>query len=63
MKLKVIVLLVFVFLFLIILIQNTEVITLHFFFWTISMSQIILIAFILLGGFVIGYITSMITRK
>ena len=63
MKLKVIVLLVFVLLFLIILIQNTEVITLHLFFWTIAMSQIILVAFILLGGFVIGYLTSMLTRK
>ena len=63
MKPKVIALLVFVFLFLIILIQNTAVITLHLFFWTISMSQIILMAFILLGGFVIGFITSMLTRK
>jgi hypothetical protein len=27
------------------------------------MSQIILMAFILLGGFVIGFITSMLTRK
>ena len=63
MKPKVIVLLVFILLFLIVLIQNTEVITLRLFFWTISMSQIILIVFILLGGFAIGYMTSMLTRK
>ncbi len=63
MKPKVIVILVLVVLFLIILAQNTHVITLNLLFWTISMSQIILIAFVLLGGFVIGYLTSMLTGK
>lgn len=63
MKPKVIVILVLVVLFLIILAQNTHVITLNLFFWTISMSQIILIAFALLGGFIIGYLTSLLTGK
>jgi len=63
MKPKVIVILVLVVLFLIILAQNTHVITLNLLFWTISMSQIILIAFALLGGFIIGYLTSMLTGK
>ncbi len=63
MKPKVIVLLVLAVLFLIILAQNTHVITLNLLFWTISMSQIILIAFVLLGGFVIGYLTSRLTGK
>ncbi len=63
MKPKVIVILVLVVLFLIILAQNTHVITLNLLFWTISMSQIILIAFVLLGGFVIGYLASMLTGK
>ena len=63
MKPKVIVILVLVVLFLIILAQNTHVITLNLFFWTISMSQIILIAFTLLGGFIIGYLTSLLTGK
>lgn len=63
MKPKVIVILVLIVLFLIILAQNTHVITLNLLFWTISMSQIILIAFVLVGGFVIGYLTSMLTRK
>jgi len=63
MKPKVIAILVLIVLFLIILAQNTHVITLNLLFWTISMSQIILIAFVLVGGFVIGYLTSMLTRK
>lgn len=63
MKPKVIAILVLIVLFLIILAQNTHVIALNLLFWTISMSQIILIAFVLVGGFVIGYLTSMLTRK
>ncbi len=63
MKPKVIVILVLIILFIIILAQNTYDITLRLLFWSISMPQIILIAVVLLGGFVIGYITSMLTRK
>lgn len=63
MKPKVIVILVLVILFLIILAQNTHVTTLHLLFWSISMSQIILIAFVLVGGFILGYLTAMLTRK
>jgi len=62
-KPKVIVILVLVILFLIILAQNTHVTTLHLLFWSISMSQIILIAFVLVGGFILGYLTAMLTRK
>ncbi|MFO7951427.1 MAG: LapA family protein [Bacillota bacterium] len=63
MKPKVVVILVLVILFLIILIQNTHVTDLHLFFWSIRMSQIILIALFLVGGFITGYLTSMLTRK
>ncbi len=63
MKAKLIVMLVLIILFLIILIQNTQVIDLNLFFWTISMSQIILIVFVLLGGFILGFLTSMLSRK
>jgi len=62
-KAKLIVMLVLIVLFLIILIQNTQVIDLNLFFWTISMSQIILIVFVLLGGFILGFLTSMLSRK
>ncbi len=63
MKPKVIIILVLVILLLIILIQNTQVVTLHLLFWSVSMSQIILIAAVLLCGFIIGYLASMLTRK
>jgi len=39
----------------IILLQNTQVVSIQFFFWNISMSRIILILFIFLLGFVSGY--------
>ncbi len=63
MKPKVIIILVLIVLFLIILAQNTHLTTLHLLFWSITMSQIILIALVLVGGFILGYLTSMLTRK
>ncbi len=63
MKPKAVVIMILAILFLIILIQNTHVITLNLFFWKISLSTIILIVFVLLGGFIIGYLTSMLTRR
>ncbi len=63
MKPKAIVILVLVILFLIILIQNTHETDLRILFWSISMPQIILIAVVLVGGFILGYLVSMLTRK
>lgn len=63
MKPKAVAIMILAILFLIILIQNTHVITLNLFFWKISLSTIILIVFVLLGGFIIGYLTSMLTRR
>ena len=63
MKPKLIVILVLALLLLIILIQNTQVTTLNILFWSISMSQIILMLIILLGGFAIGYLTRMVTSR
>ena len=60
---KVIVVLVLVALFLILLFQNTQVVTLKIYFWEIAMSQIILIPFVLLMGFVAGYLVARFTRK
>jgi uncharacterized integral membrane protein len=42
-------------LFLIFLFQNTDVVTLHLYFWKVSMSQIILIPVVLLVGFACGF--------
>jgi len=50
-------------LFLIFLLQNTQVVTLRLYFWSISMSQIILIPVTLILGFVAGYIVAKITGK
>ena len=63
MKPKLIIILIIVALFLIFLIQNTQVVTLHLYFWKISMSQVILIPLVFLVGFVAGYIVARITKK
>ena len=56
------ILVVFVF-FLIFLIQNTQVVTLRLYFWTISISQIILIPLVLILGFLLGYLVCKVTGK
>jgi uncharacterized integral membrane protein len=40
----------------VVLIQNTEVVSFQFLFWTLTMSRILMISFLLLVGLVIGYI-------
>jgi len=55
MKAKVIALLIPGFLFFIILLQNTQVVSMRFLFWQLSMSRIILFPLILLIGFVVGF--------
>jgi len=56
MKPKIILVLVLIIMAVIILIQNHQVVTYRIFFWKISMSQVILLPFALIVGFVIGYI-------
>ena len=63
MKTKWIVGLVVFVMFLIFLLQNTQVVTLRLYFWSISMSQIILIPLILIFGFVAGYVAAKIIAK
>jgi len=63
MKHKLLILSIIIILFLIFLIQNTQVVTLHLYFWKISMSQIILIPLVLIIGFVIGYTVAIFNRK
>jgi len=63
MKSKLIVSLVVAILFLVFLLQNTQVVTLRLYFWSISMSQIILIPLTLILGFVAGYITARLKGK
>lgn len=63
MKAKFIVLLVILVLFLIFLFQNSRVVSLRFYFWEISMSQIIVIPLFLVVGFVLGYIVALLAGK
>ena len=47
----------------IILIQNTQVMKINILFWSISMSQIILLLVITLISFILGYLVRMILSK
>ena len=63
MKAKIVLVLVLVILLGVLLIQNTQVVTYRLYFWTISMSQVILVPLIALAGFLIGYIFGTMRRK
>lgn len=58
MRAKTIALIVFFLLLFIVHIQNTQVVTLHFLFWELSMSQIILMPLLILFGFGLGFIVA-----
>jgi len=47
--------LVLVLLFVVVVVQNTQIVRIQLFFWTLSMSRIILLCFALLVGFAVGY--------
>ncbi len=47
----------------IILLQNTQVVTLHFLFWRLSMSQALLFPLTLLIGFVLGLLIVSLSGK
>ncbi|MFW6137418.1 MAG: lipopolysaccharide assembly protein LapA domain-containing protein [Candidatus Aminicenantaceae bacterium] len=55
---KLIILIVLVILAAILVIQNTGVVTFKLFFWTISMSRIIMMSLFLLFGFVLGLLAA-----
>ena len=55
MKPKMIAILVFGILSLVVLLQNTQVVSVRFLFWKLSMSRIILLPLIMLLGSVIGF--------
>ena len=56
MKTKIILVLILAALLFVLLIQNTAIITYRLYFWTISISQIILVPLVALAGFLLGYI-------
>ncbi|MBN1224093.1 MAG: LapA family protein [Candidatus Aminicenantes bacterium] len=55
MKPKMIIVLILAFLAVIFIVQNTEIVPVQVYFWKISMSRIIMISFLLLIGFILGY--------
>lgn len=63
MKQKTIIILILIVLAFVILIQNTQVVEVQIFFWKIAMSRIIMIAFMLIVGFVVGYLVAMTKKK
>jgi uncharacterized integral membrane protein len=63
MKPKTIIILILVVLAVIVVLQNTEIVTLQIFFWKISMSRIIFISFLLLVGFILGFLVAKLVKK
>jgi len=57
MKPKMVVILILAIVLIVFVVQNSNVADVHLLFWTISMSMIILIFFVALIGFAIGYLT------
>jgi len=63
MKPKTVIILFLIVLAVVILIQNTQVVEVQIFFWKIAMSRIIMIIFLLIAGFVIGYFVPRLQKK
>lgn len=63
MKPKHIIGIVVIILFIVFLVQNTQVVTLRFYFWKLSMSQIILLPLTMIIGVALGYIIARVTGK
>ena len=63
MKIKVIFVLVLIALLAVLLIQNTALVTFHVLFWTISMSQVVLVPFAALAGFLIGVVVGTMRHR
>lgn len=63
MKPRTIVLLICGILFLVILLQNTQVVSIQFLLWKISMSRIIFLPLVFIIGFIIGYFVGRTSRK
>ena len=60
---KAIIIAMAVLLVLIIFFQNTGVVTFRLFFWSVSMSQILLLPLIFLIGFVVGFAVNLILSR
>ncbi len=63
MKAKVILIAVLVLLLAVLLLQNTQEVVFRVFFWTISMSQMILVPLAVFVGFVAGYVAARMGKR
>ena len=63
MKPKLIIIIILIGITLIIAFQNTEIVTFRFFFWTISMSRILVITGFLFIGFLLGLLVGYRSRQ
>ena len=63
MKSKFVIIIVLILLALIIAFQNKGIVTFHLFFWTISMSRILVIIGFLFIGFLVGLLTAYRSKK
>jgi uncharacterized integral membrane protein len=63
MKAKIIIVLVLLVLLVMLLLQNQEVVTYRIYFWTVSLSQGILVPAVALAGLVLGFILGTLGRR
>ena len=63
MKPKIIVILILIVICLIILVQNTQIVEFQILFWKFAMSRIIMISFVMIVGFVVGYLVAKLEKK
>ena len=63
MKAKMWIILVIIILLLIVLVQNTGIVTLRLLFWGVAIPQFLLLVFALIIGFIIGYLTCLLSKK
>lgn len=63
MKPKIISIIVLIALVGILLIQNSQQVTYRFFFWTVEVSQLLLVLIMLIIGFAAGWLTATFTRR
>jgi uncharacterized integral membrane protein len=62
-KTKLVLALVILALLVILLIQNTQIVTYRLYFWSVSLSQIILLPLAVLAGFLIGFLTAKMSGR
>jgi len=62
MKPKIIIILILIVLFFLFILQNTQIVEFQFLFWKFGMSRIFVISFMMLIGFVIGYLVARLEK-